>query len=111
MKTCIPKLIVKTIIKLEENLELTSWILVEYVTLSFANSQATIFQIAAGNCGQNALIQSFPVPQQYTIAAQPPAIFVRAWWTMSEMKTIVEMIDLPLKCMCNTGRFTLGPNQ
>jgi len=44
IKTCTPKLIVKTTMKQEGNFELTSWKFGGHVNLSLANSQATIFQ-------------------------------------------------------------------
>jgi len=49
IKICTSKLIVKTMIKQEENIELTLWMFVGHVNLIMANSQATIFRISVGD--------------------------------------------------------------
>jgi hypothetical protein len=53
IETCTSKLIVKTMIKQDENIELTSETFAGHVDLSFANSQDTIVQIAVSDSVPN----------------------------------------------------------
>jgi len=97
--------------KQEGNFELTSCTFVGHIYLSLANSKATIFRISVGDCVQNPEIESIEVLQWYTIAAREQVIFVRAWCTLSAVKTIVEIIHLPLKCRHMEGLSFSGLDQ
>jgi hypothetical protein len=68
-----------------------------YVNLSWPNSQGTILQISVGNGVQNPWIELIEALQWNTTTAWDHVIFVRAWYTMSLMKTIIEIIHLLLK--------------
>jgi hypothetical protein len=84
---------------------------VGHVHPSSANCQVTIFQISVGDCVRNPWIESIEVWQWSTIAAQVQVVFVRAWYTMTSMKTIIHIIHLPLKCRHVKDQICSGLNQ
>jgi len=111
IETCIPKLIVKTMIKDVGNIELASQMFVGHVNLSLANSQAAILRYTIGDFVRYLSIESIELFPQYTIATWEQVLFARAWCTMSAMKTLDEMIHLPLKCRHVEGLSLSGLDQ
>jgi len=98
IKPCTPKLIFMIMIKQDMNIGLTWWTFAGHVTLSLANSLATILESSVGNLIRNPSLGSIELLQRYTIAACEQITNARTWCTISAMKTIVKIIHLPLKC-------------
>jgi len=111
IQTCTDKLIMKTIIKWEENFEPTSWKFLGHFNRSLANTQATIVEIIIGDFVWNPSIESIEMMQWEAIAGREQVLFLSAGCTMPAMKTIVMMIHLPLECRHLGGLSFAGMDQ